>query len=57
MAKVDDATSAVGSDANWFKVNEMGLPSDNPMYWATEVLNVSFSARISWCEPPFSRVK
>lgn len=39
MAKVDDATTAVGSDANWFKVDEMGLPSNNPDYWATEVLN------------------
>ncbi|EJF60634.1 hypothetical protein DICSQDRAFT_137375 [Dichomitus squalens LYAD-421 SS1] len=39
MAKVDDATTAVGSDAAWFKVSEMGLPSSNPDYWATEVLN------------------
>ncbi|TFY83255.1 hypothetical protein EWM64_g754 [Hericium alpestre] len=39
MAKVSDATTAVGSDASWFKINEMGLPSDNPDYWATEVLN------------------
>lgn len=35
MAKVDDATSAVGYEANWFKVTEMGLPSSNPDYWAT----------------------
>ena len=35
MAKVDDATSAVGSDAAWFKVDEMGLPSSDPDYWAT----------------------
>ncbi|KAF8578548.1 lytic polysaccharide monooxygenase [Ramaria rubella] len=39
MAKVDDATTAVGSDADWFKISEMGLPSSNPDYWATEVLN------------------
>ncbi|KAI0073774.1 glycoside hydrolase family 61 protein [Panus rudis PR-1116 ss-1] len=39
MAKVDDATSAVGSEANWFKVAEIGLPSNNPDYWGTEVLN------------------
>ncbi|KAI0754276.1 glycosyl hydrolase family 61-domain-containing protein [Daedaleopsis nitida] len=39
MAKVDDATTAVGSSAKWFKVAEMGLPSSNPDYWGTEVLN------------------
>ncbi|KAL1948857.1 hypothetical protein VTO73DRAFT_10663 [Trametes versicolor] len=39
MAKVDDATSAVGSSAKWFKAAEMGMPSNNPDYWATEVLN------------------
>lgn len=39
MAKVSDATTAVGSSANWFKVSEMGLPSNNPEYWATQVLN------------------
>ncbi|KAL5498936.1 hypothetical protein ACEPAH_1454 [Sanghuangporus vaninii] len=39
MAKVDDATTADGASANWFKVSEMGLPSNNPEYWATEVLN------------------
>nr|QHX39627.1 lytic polysaccharide monooxygenase 2 [Gelatoporia subvermispora] len=39
LAKVADATSAVGYEQSWFKVNEMGLPSDNPDYWATEVLN------------------
>ena len=27
MAKVDDATTAVGSSAAWFKVSEMGMPS------------------------------
>lgn len=35
MAKVDDATKAVGSDASWFKVAEVGLPSSNPDYWGT----------------------
>ncbi|KAI0761258.1 glycoside hydrolase family 61 protein [Trametes elegans] len=39
MAKVSDATSAVGSSAGWFKVSEIGLPSNNPDYWGTEVLN------------------
>ena len=39
MAKVSDAASAVGSSASWFKISEMGLPSNNPDYWATEVLN------------------
>ncbi|KAL5536062.1 hypothetical protein ACEPAF_4167 [Sanghuangporus sanghuang] len=39
MAKVDDATSAVGSDASWFKIDEMGLASNNPDYWANQVLN------------------
>ncbi|OBZ67851.1 putative endo-beta-1,4-glucanase D [Grifola frondosa] len=39
LAKVSDATTAVGSDASWFKVSEMGLPSSDPDYWATEVLN------------------
>ena len=46
MAKVDDATSAVGSSASWFKVDEMGLPSSNPDYWATEVLNVSLQDNV-----------
>ena len=35
MAKVDDATTAVGSSASWFKVSDMGLPSNSPDYWAT----------------------
>ena len=39
MAKVDDATTAVGSSQSWFKIGEMGLPSNNPDYWGTEVLN------------------
>ncbi|THG95085.1 hypothetical protein EW026_g6504 [Hermanssonia centrifuga] len=39
MAKVSDATTAVGSSSAWFKVSEMGMPSNNPDYWATEVLN------------------
>ncbi|KAI0076613.1 hypothetical protein K474DRAFT_1772430 [Panus rudis PR-1116 ss-1] len=37
LAKVDDAATAVGSEANWFKVAELGLVS--PDYWATDVLN------------------
>ncbi|KJA26910.1 carbohydrate-binding module family 1 protein [Hypholoma sublateritium FD-334 SS-4] len=39
LAAVSDATTAVGSSANWFKIAEMGLVSNNPDYWATEVLN------------------
>ncbi|KZT43365.1 hypothetical protein SISSUDRAFT_1057768 [Sistotremastrum suecicum HHB10207 ss-3] len=39
LAKVADASSAVGSSAAWFKISEMGLPSSDPDYWATEVLN------------------
>ncbi|THH17290.1 hypothetical protein EW146_g3499 [Bondarzewia mesenterica] len=39
LAEVSDATTAVGASADWFKINEMGLPSSNPDYWATEVLN------------------
>ncbi|PVG03014.1 glycoside hydrolase family 61 protein [Serendipita vermifera] len=39
MAKVSDAKTAVGSSANWFKVSEMGLASNNPIYWADQVLN------------------
>ena len=41
MAAVSDAVTANGASAGWFKINEMGLPSDDPDYWATEVLNVS----------------
>ncbi|KZV59389.1 carbohydrate-binding module family 1 protein [Peniophora sp. CONT] len=39
MAKVDDATTADGSAQSWFKVGEMGLPSNSPEYWGTQVLN------------------
>ncbi|PPQ97202.1 hypothetical protein CVT26_000712 [Gymnopilus dilepis] len=39
MAAVDNAVTADGASANWFKISEMGLPSDNPDYWGTEVLN------------------
>ncbi|KAI0063290.1 hypothetical protein BV25DRAFT_412292 [Artomyces pyxidatus] len=39
LAQVPDATTAVGSSASWFKIWEMGMPSDSPDYWATEVLN------------------
>ena len=44
LSKVDDATTAVGSSAGWFKIDEMGLASNNPDYWANQVLNV--------CVPP-----
>ena len=43
MAKVDDATTADGASAGWFKISEGGLPSNNPEYWETEVLNVCIS--------------
>lgn len=33
LANVDDATTADGASAGWFKVSEMGLPSNNPEYW------------------------
>ena len=46
MAAVDDATTAVGSDAGWFKIDEMGLASNNPDYWANEVLNVSVLEKV-----------
>ncbi|KAJ3742536.1 glycosyl hydrolase family 61-domain-containing protein [Lentinula detonsa] len=39
LASVEDATTADGSSASWFKISEIGLPSDNPDYWGTEVLN------------------
>ncbi len=40
MAAVNDATTAVASSANWFKVSESGLVSNSPDYWAVQVLNV-----------------
>jgi cellulase len=40
LAKVTDATTAVGSSASWFKIGELGMPSKAPDYWGTEVLNV-----------------
>ncbi|KAJ1303545.1 hypothetical protein OPQ81_011729 [Rhizoctonia solani] len=39
MAKVDNAATAVGSDANWFKVGETGLVSKD--YWGTDVMNAN----------------
>ncbi|THV04745.1 hypothetical protein K435DRAFT_835269 [Dendrothele bispora CBS 962.96] len=39
MAKVDNSLTAVGSDASWFKVSELGLVSSAPDYWGSEVLN------------------
>jgi len=39
LAKVSDSSTAVGSSSSWFKISEMGLPSSNPDYWATELLN------------------
>lgn len=37
MAQVDDAASDPGYDAGWFKVSEMGLPSNNPEYWVSRL--------------------
>jgi cellulase len=42
MAAVSDAVSAVGLTASWFKVAEMGLPSNNPEYWGTQVFKLRF---------------
>jgi len=39
MAAVSDATTAVGADANWFKVAQAGLVSNNPDYFGSQVLN------------------
>ncbi|KAF4583327.1 hypothetical protein EYR38_002076 [Pleurotus pulmonarius] len=39
MAKVADASTAVGSSASWFKVHQMGLVSNNPQYFGSQVLN------------------
>ena len=35
MAAVSDASTDPGYDAGWFKVSEMGLPSNNPEYWVS----------------------
>ncbi|KAG8697665.1 hypothetical protein FRC09_007721 [Ceratobasidium sp. 395] len=39
MAKVDNAASAIGSSANWFKVAQTGLVSKD--YWGTDVMNAN----------------
>lgn len=41
MAKVSDAATANPNSAGWFKVSEGGLMSNNPDYFAVQVLNVS----------------
>jgi len=40
MAKVDNAATASGTSAGWFKVSEGGLMSNNPNWWAVQTLNV-----------------
>lgn len=45
MAKVADATTAL-TGLSWFKISEIGLPSSNPDYWGTEVLNVRYNLRL-----------
>ncbi|KAH7327662.1 glycoside hydrolase family 61 protein [Rhizoctonia solani] len=39
MAKVDNAATAAGSSANWFKVAQTGLVSKD--YWGTDVMNAA----------------
>ncbi|CAE7155139.1 unnamed protein product [Rhizoctonia solani] len=39
MAKVENAATAVGSEANWFKVAETGLVSKD--YWGTDTMNAN----------------
>ncbi|KAG2008308.1 endoglucanase II, variant 2 [Coprinopsis cinerea AmutBmut pab1-1] len=39
MAAVSDARTADGAAAGWFKIHEMGMVSNNPVYWADQVLN------------------
>ncbi|KAE9404931.1 hypothetical protein BT96DRAFT_1015879 [Gymnopus androsaceus JB14] len=34
-----NAATADGPSASWFKISEIGLPSSDPDYWGTEVLN------------------
>ncbi|KXN85835.1 hypothetical protein AN958_10721 [Leucoagaricus sp. SymC.cos] len=36
MAVVSDATTAVGSSTDWFKVSELGLVSNNPAHGASD---------------------
>jgi len=53
MAKVDNAATADPNAANWFKVAEAGLVSNNPDYFASQVLNVSIGKRSNrrLCDP------
>jgi len=39
MAAVADAKTAVADAASWFKVHEAGMVSNNPAYFAEQVLN------------------
>lgn len=41
MAKVSDAATANPNSAGWFKVSEGGLMSNNPDYFAVQVLNAN----------------
>lgn len=52
MAKVDNALTADGSAANWFKVAELGLISTD--YWGTDYLNANcgkFTFNVPSCLP------
>jgi cellulase len=46
MAKVADAKTANPNSAGWFKVSEGGLMSNNPDYFAVQVLNVRFVSSV-----------
>ncbi|CCA72220.1 related to family 61 endoglucanase [Serendipita indica DSM 11827] len=52
MAKVDDALTAVGSSAKWFKVAQSGYLGND--YWATDALNANcgkFTFTVPSCLP------
>jgi lytic cellulose monooxygenase (C1-hydroxylating) len=44
MGAVSDAKTANAAGVDWFKVSELGLVSNNPNYWAVQVLNVSMGS-------------
>ncbi|TFK26138.1 endoglucanase II [Coprinopsis marcescibilis] len=39
MARVSDAKTANAAGSDWFKIHESGMVSNNPVYWAVQVLN------------------
>ena len=44
MSKVDDATTAAGSDGSWFKVDEFGYDAGSKT-WGTDTLNKNCGKR------------